>query len=166
MKLVRIGPKGAEKPAVATDSGFADLSSVIADITPETLAGLPQLLKGLDLASLPRIEPGRFGSPIARTGHFIAIGLNYADHAAESGMPIPAEPVVFSKAPSCLSGPDDDVVLPQGAEKGDWESNWLLSSAAKPIMSAAPMRSITSSVTWSATMFQNAPGRSRAPANG
>jgi 2-keto-4-pentenoate hydratase/2-oxohepta-3-ene-1,7-dioic acid hydratase in catechol pathway len=121
MKLVRIGPKGAEKPAVATDSGFADLSSVIADITPETLAGLPQLLKGLDLASLPRIEPGRFGSPIARTGHFIAIGLNYADHAAESGMPIPAEPVVFSKAPSCLSGPDDDVVLPQGAEKGDWE---------------------------------------------
>lgn len=121
MKLVRIGPKGAEKPAIATESGFADLSSVISDITPETLADLPAALKGVDLSSLPAIEPGRFGSPISRTGHFIAIGLNYADHAAESGMPIPAEPVVFSKAPSCLSGPDDDVVLPQGVEKADWE---------------------------------------------
>lgn len=121
MKLVRIGPKGSEKPAVATESGYADLSSVISDITPETLGELSGKLAGLDLASLPRLKEGRFGSPISRTGHFIAIGLNYADHAEESGMPIPAEPVVFSKAPSSLSGPNDDVVLPAGVAKADWE---------------------------------------------
>lgn len=121
MKFVRIGPKGAEKPALATQSGFVDLSSVVSDITPETLGELRGKLKDVDTAGLPQLEAGRFGSPISRTGHFIAIGLNYADHAEESGMPIPAEPVVFSKAPSCLSGPDDDVILPAGAEKGDWE---------------------------------------------
>jgi 2,4-diketo-3-deoxy-L-fuconate hydrolase len=106
---------------LATDSGYADLSSIVTDITPDTLGDLSAKLKGLDPDSLPRLDPGRLGSPIARTGHFIAIGLNYADHAEESGMPIPAEPVVFSKAPSSLCGPDDDVVLPPSVEKGDWE---------------------------------------------
>lgn len=121
MKLVRIGPKGAEKPALATETGFADLSSIVSDITPETLGDLPAKLKDVDPAGLPQLEAGRFGSPVARTGHFIAIGLNYADHAEESGMPIPAEPVVFSKAPSSLCGPNDDVLLPPGSEKSDWE---------------------------------------------
>lgn len=121
MKFVRIGQKGAEKPALVTDDGYADLSSIVSDITPMTLATLADRLAGLDVAGLPRLAPGRMGAPIAWTGHFIAIGLNYADHAAESGMPIPKEPIVFSKAPSSLSGPDDDVMLPASSAKSDWE---------------------------------------------
>ncbi|MEX0956233.1 MAG: fumarylacetoacetate hydrolase family protein [Rhizobiaceae bacterium] len=124
MKLLRIGDLGKETPAVLDGDGVArDVSSIVGDYSPETLS--PDLIARLgkaDLASLPAMPSGaRIGAPVSRIGHFIAIGLNYADHAAETGAAIPSEPIVFSKAPSCLSGPNDDVILPKGSVKSDWE---------------------------------------------
>lgn len=124
MKLMRVGSAGHEKPAILDADGIArDVSSLVRDFSPETIS--PELIARLaaaDIAGLPALPAGaRIGAPLARIGHFIAIGLNYADHAAESNMPIPAEPIVFSKAPSCLCGPDDDILLPPGSEKLDWE---------------------------------------------
>lgn len=124
MKLLRYGPKGAEKPGMLDAGGrIRDLSGEVADFHPELMTfELTDRLRGLDPASLPAVEGSpRIGPPVARVGHFIAIGLNYADHAAESGLPVPAEPVIFSKAPSSLSGPDDDVIIPRGSQKLDWE---------------------------------------------
>ncbi len=123
MKLLRHGPKGHEKPALIDDQGQArDLSPVLADITPATLApaGLAAL-RALDPRSLPAIDLGRPGVPWRGMGKFIAIGLNYADHAAEAGMPVPKEPIVFMKTPGCAIGCNDPVVLPQGSVKSDWE---------------------------------------------
>jgi len=124
MKLVRFGPLGHEKPGlVDADGHVRDLSSQLADITPDALS--PErlsALRALDPSTLPLASGApRYGVPVAGISKFIAIGLNYADHAAESGMPIPAEPVVFTKAVSCLSGPDDPVMLPRGSVKTDWE---------------------------------------------
>lgn len=124
MKLVRFGTKGKEKPGVIGSEGvIRDISSIVADISPETIS--PSLLRNLkkaDLASLPAASRrARIGSPISRTGNFIAIGLNYADHAAETGAAIPAEPIVFNKAPNSLTGPNDDVLMPKGSKKLDWE---------------------------------------------
>jgi 2,4-diketo-3-deoxy-L-fuconate hydrolase len=124
MKLVRFGPKGAEKPGLIDEAGrLRDLSDSIPDLRPETLTpDLAARLSALNSSRLPAVSGDpRLGPPIARTGHFIAIGLNYADHAAESGMAIPAEPVLFAKAPSCMSGPYDDVIIPKGSKKLDWE---------------------------------------------
>jgi 2,4-didehydro-3-deoxy-L-rhamnonate hydrolase len=124
MKLLRYGPKGHEKPGTLdADGRIRDLSGVIADITPEQLYG-PALeaLKGIDPTTLPLVEgQPRYGVPVNGSRKFIAIGLNFADHAAESNLPIPAEPVVFTKAITCLNGPNDDVVIPRGSEKTDWE---------------------------------------------
>ena len=123
MKLLRHGPKGNEKPGLLDAQGqVRDLSALIADITPATLApaGL-SALRALDLNALPVVAQGRHGVPWSGMGKFIAIGLNYADHAAESNMPIPKEPVVFMKTVSCAVGCNDAVVLPQGSVKGDWE---------------------------------------------
>ncbi|HET9820739.1 MAG TPA: fumarylacetoacetate hydrolase family protein [Burkholderiaceae bacterium] len=124
MKLMRIGPKGHEKPALLDRDGrVRDLSGLLPDITadtlrPESLAALA----ALDTSRLPVVEkPGRIAPPWTGVGKFIAIGLNYSDHAAESGMPIPKEPVVFTKTTSCIVGPNDPVVLPQGSVKSDWE---------------------------------------------
>lgn len=124
MKLLRFGNPGSERPAVIDKDGKArDVSTIISDFSPETLGpSLVDTLKSADLSALPEVPAGvRIGSPVSRTGHFIAIGLNYADHAAESNMPIPAEPIVFSKAPNCLCGPDDTVIIPKGSDKSDWE---------------------------------------------
>jgi 2-keto-4-pentenoate hydratase/2-oxohepta-3-ene-1,7-dioic acid hydratase in catechol pathway len=124
MKLVRFGELGREKPGILDDQGIIrDASSIVADYTPEAIDdGLLGHLKGAEIASLPAVADGtRIGAPIARTGHFIGIGLNYADHAEEANLPIPAEPIVFSKAANCLSGPYDDVILPEGSDKTDWE---------------------------------------------
>ncbi len=124
MKFLRIGPAGQETPAIIDENGVArDISSIVSDISPATIAGgLSDKIAAADVASLPELgQSGRIGSPIAYTGHFIAIGLNYADHAAEAGMDIPKEPIVFSKAPSSLAGPDDEVTLPRGSVKTDWE---------------------------------------------
>jgi 2,4-diketo-3-deoxy-L-fuconate hydrolase len=124
MKLLRYGPKGQEKPGLLdADGRIRDLSGVVADITPDLLSA--ENLKGLasiDTGSLPLVdgEP-RYGVPVSGSRKFIAIGLNFADHAAESNLPIPAEPVVFTKAITCLNGPNDDVVIPRGSEKTDWE---------------------------------------------
>lgn len=124
MKLVRYGRPGKEKPGLIDEFGrLRSLAGVVDDITPAQLS--PQALKKLakiDPASLPLVrgEP-RFGVPLGGVGKFIAIGLNYADHAEEAGMAIPPEPIVFSKAISCLSGPDDPILLPPGSRKTDWE---------------------------------------------
>ncbi len=124
MKLVRYGNPGKEKPGLIDAAGkLRDLSAVIKDIGPDQLsdAVLAKLLKlKTDKLPLVRGKP-RMGCPVNGVGKFIAIGLNYSDHAAESGMPIPKEPVVFTKAISCIQGPDDNVMLPKGSVKGDWE---------------------------------------------
>lgn len=124
MKLVRFGRTGREKPGLIDAGGrLRDLSAVVADITPRTLA--PRQLRALarlDVGRLPLVRGRcRFGPPVAGVSKFIAIGLNYSDHAAETGMAIPREPVVFQKAVSSIVGPDDDVLLPPGSTKTDWE---------------------------------------------
>ena len=124
MKLIRFGEKGEERPGVLDAEGrIRDVSSVVPDFSPDTIG--PELIDTLsaaDLSALPAVDPStRIGAPLSRTGHFIAIGLNYADHAAEAGLQVPAEPIVFSKAPSSLNGPNDDVMLPRGSTNTDWE---------------------------------------------
>jgi len=124
MKLMRVGPKGHEKPAVLDAQGkVRDLSGLMCDITPHNLTPEGQAaLRAIDLAKLPVIDnPGRIAPPWSGVGKFVAIGLNYSDHAAESNLPVPKEPVVFTKATSCIVGCNDAVVLPQGSVKGDWE---------------------------------------------
>ena len=124
MKLVRYGAKGKEKPGLIDKEGkLRDLSGVISDITPDQLApaALARLAK-LDTAKLPLVKgKKRFGVPLNGVRKFLAIGLNYSDHAAEAGMPIPKEPSLFFKADTSLNGPNDDVMLPQGSKKSDWE---------------------------------------------
>ena len=124
MKLDRYGRPGKEKPGLIDEEGkLRDLSGVIADIDAAQLSdkALRKLGK-IDHATLPLVRGNpRFGVPLAGIGKFIGIGLNYADHAAEAGLPAPAEPIVFMKAISCLSGPDDALMLPKGSKKTDWE---------------------------------------------
>ena len=124
MKLMRYGAKGAEKPALVDAQGqVRDLSGVLADITAHTLTpkGLDRL-RALDPTTLPLVEkPGRIAPPWSGCEKFLCIGLNYADHAAESNLPIPKEPILFMKPISARVGPNDPVVLPQGSVKSDWE---------------------------------------------
>ena len=124
MKLVRYGKPGKEKPGlIDSDGRLRDLSAVVADIGADQLgdAALARLRRlKTDLLPLVKGSP-RMGCPVAGIGKFVAIGLNYADHAAEAGMPIPAEPIVFMKATSCIQGPDDPIMLPKGSKKSDWE---------------------------------------------
>ena len=128
MKLLRYGPKGQEKPGLLDAQGrVRDLSAHVGDIAGDvlTLQGLAQL-RALDVASLLLVEGTpqqdlRLGACVAQVGKFICIGLNYADHAAESGMPVPAEPVVFGKWTSAICGPDDAIEIPRGSVKTDWE---------------------------------------------
>lgn len=124
MKLVRYGSKGKEKPGLIDKEGkLRDLSGVIPDWGPEQLDAkvIKKILK-IKTSTLPLVKgKPRLGSPIARPGKFLAIGLNYSDHAAEAGMPLPKEPIMFFKADTSLSGPNDDVMLPKGSKKSDWE---------------------------------------------
>ena len=124
MKLVRYGRSGKEKPGLLDQAGkLRDLSEVVADIDADTLAPrtLARLAK-LKPESLPAVRgTPRLGPCVAKVGNFIAVGLNYADHAAESGQPTPKEPVLFNKAPTCIVGPNDDIVIPKGSTKTDWE---------------------------------------------
>jgi 2,4-diketo-3-deoxy-L-fuconate hydrolase len=124
MKLVRYGNPGKEKPGlIDLDGKLRDLSGVVPDIGPAQLGSVMMArLRKQNPAKLPLVRgTPRFGSPVAHVGKFVAIGLNYADHAAESGVPIPKEPVVFMKATSCIQGPNDAVMLPRGSVKTDWE---------------------------------------------
>lgn len=124
MKLLRYGPVGQEKPGILDQSGkIRDLSAYIKDVNGAVLddASLDKIRK-LDLDSLPAVEGSpRIGACVGNIGKFICIGLNYADHAAESNLPIPAEPVVFNKWTSAVVGPNDDVKIPRGSKKTDWE---------------------------------------------
>ncbi|BCM82060.1 fumarylacetoacetate hydrolase family protein [Methylobacterium indicum] len=124
MKLLRYGPAGQEKPGLLDGEGrIRDLSGHLPDLGPAALAkeSLARLA-ALDAASLPVVDGApRLGTPVAGVGKFIAIGLNFADHAAESNLPVPKEPIVFTKAISSLSGPNDPVMLPKDSVKSDWE---------------------------------------------
>ena len=124
MKLLRYGPKGQEKPGLLDSAGkIRDLSATIADVNPEALApaALDKLRK-LDPASLPLISgTPRLGPCLTQIPKIVCVGLNYTDHAKETGAAIPKEPILFMKATSSLNGPNDDVMLPKGSEKGDWE---------------------------------------------
>ena len=124
MKLLRVGAKGAEKPAIlAADGTIRDLSGVVEDIAGDVLTpeGLEKLA-AVDVSGLPTLSSDeRIGPCIGRVGKFICIGLNYADHAAETGAPIPEEPIIFMKATSAIIGPNDDVIIPKNSLKPDWE---------------------------------------------
>jgi 2-keto-4-pentenoate hydratase/2-oxohepta-3-ene-1,7-dioic acid hydratase in catechol pathway len=124
MKLVRFGPAGREKPGIIDSQGrIRDLSGVVPDIAGEVLGprGLAKIRKA-NVDKLPVVRKGaRLGACVGSVGNFIAIGLNYADHAAESGVAVPSEPVVFNKAPSCVCGPNDNTIIPKDSTKLDWE---------------------------------------------
>jgi 2-keto-4-pentenoate hydratase/2-oxohepta-3-ene-1,7-dioic acid hydratase in catechol pathway len=124
MKLLRCGLPGQEKPGIVDGDGqIRDLSSIIADVSGDVL--LPESLQRLsktDLSQLPKVKtPVRFGPCVGKVGKFLCIGLNYSDHAAESGVAVPKEPVLFMKATSSIMGPNDNVEIPRGSEKTDWE---------------------------------------------
>jgi 2-keto-4-pentenoate hydratase/2-oxohepta-3-ene-1,7-dioic acid hydratase in catechol pathway len=124
MKLLRYGPQGSEKPGLMDDQGqIRDLSEVVKDIDPDFFAGDGlRKVAALDVNQLPIVQgTPRIGACIRRPGNFIAVGLNYVQHAIETNAPIPSEPILFNKAPSCISGPFDPVTLPVGSVKSDWE---------------------------------------------
>jgi 5-carboxymethyl-2-hydroxymuconate isomerase len=147
MKLVRYGAVGQEKPGLLDRSGrIRDLSGQVKDIAGDVLspAGLAKIA-ATDPASLPLVEGSpRLGAPVGQITKFVAIGLNYADHAAESGMPIPAEPVVFLKANSCLCGPNDAIEKPRGSTKLDWEVELaiIVGTRAKYVSEADAMKHV------------------------
>jgi ureidoglycolate lyase len=124
MKLLRVGAKGAEKPAILhSDGTYRDLSSVVPDIAGDAITptGLAKI-RAADIGSLPTLDKSqRIGPCVGKVGKFICVGLNYADHAAETGAAIPAEPILFMKATSAIIGPNDDVILPKNTLKPDWE---------------------------------------------
>lgn len=124
MKLLRIGPVGSEKPCALDADGVArDISSVVPDISPETIPGLVGSLAAADLSRLPAVsrEQARTGSPISQPRNIYCIGLNYSDHAAEAGLPIPDEPILFNKSASAFCGPDDPILFSPKMSKLDWE---------------------------------------------
>ncbi len=124
MKLLRVGTKGNEKPAVLDKDGkIRDISSHISDLNPENVNfETITKLQSEDLFSLPELSSSeRVGSCVTKPGKFVAIGLNYSDHAAETGAEVPSEPIMFMKATSCITGPNDDVEIVSGSKKLDWE---------------------------------------------
>ena len=123
MKLARYGAAGAEQPGLLdSDGNIRDLSRVVADIDGTVLATKLDELKALNPAELPLVSGSpRLGPPVAKISKLVCVGLNYSDHAAETGNPIPKEPVLFMKATSAISGPNDPVILPKGSQKSDWE---------------------------------------------
>jgi 2-keto-4-pentenoate hydratase/2-oxohepta-3-ene-1,7-dioic acid hydratase in catechol pathway len=124
MKLLRFGRAGSERPGLLDPKGqIRDLSSVLDDLGPEHLS--PERLRDIEAIDVDALAvvsgTPRIGAPCRGFGKFVAVGLNYSDHAAEAGLPVPAEPVIFMKATSCIVGPDDDIMLPKGSMKTDWE---------------------------------------------
>ncbi len=147
MKLVRFGAFGQERPGLVDGNGVVrDLGGIVADLDAAALSpeGLERL-RAIDPATLPVAPAGvRLGACVPRPGHFVAVGLNYADHAAEAGMPLPSEPVLFSKAPNCIVGPHDDIVQPKGSTKLDWEVELgiVIGSRARYVEEADALRHI------------------------
>jgi 2,4-diketo-3-deoxy-L-fuconate hydrolase len=123
MKLVRFGERGRERPGlIDAAGGIRDLSSIVTDLAGEGLSATSlRRIAAADVSTLPLVENVRLGAPVGNVRNFIAVGLNYADHAAEAGAPIPAEPILFNKAPSCIGGPNDRILIPRGSQKTDWE---------------------------------------------
>lgn len=119
MKLLRYGPRGAEKPGILDAEGrIRDLTGLVPDLTVDVI----ERIRAVDPTTLPLVEGDvRLGVPVANIGKFLAIGLNYADHAREAGLEPPPEPIFFTKAISCLTGPNDPVMIPKGSQKSDWE---------------------------------------------
>lgn len=150
MKLLRVGERGAEKPALLdADGNLRDLSALTADINPAFLASLAKLpLQQQDISALPLLDeavgPQRIGACVSGSGKFICIGLNYSDHAAETGARIPKEPIVFMKATSAINGPTDNIVLPRTSEKTDWEVELgvVIGAAAKYVREADALRHV------------------------
>lgn len=146
MKLVRYGSYEAEKPGLIDDAGgLRDLSGLIDDIDPFVLSNRLENLKTLDASTLPIVTPGqRFGPPVADIGKIVCVGLNYVDHAEESNMAVPEEPVIFMKATSALNGPNDRIFLPPGAGKADWEVELaiVIGQTAKNISEDSAMRHV------------------------
>lgn len=147
MKLLRVGAPGAEKPAALdAHGGIRDLSALVIDLTPDWLS--PERLRVLaavDLTQLPLVDASvRIGVPVAGIRQFVAIGLNYRKHAEESGLPLPAEPIVFTKAITSLSGANDDIVLPPGSEQTDWEIELgiIIGSTARRVSEADALRHV------------------------
>lgn len=142
MKFLRYGPRGSEKPAILDkDGNIRDLSGLVSDIAGETLADLTRFAN-LDVETLPIVEGNpRLGACVGGTGKFMCIGLNYADHAAEAGMSVPTEPVLFMKATSAICGPNDPIIIPRGSEKTDWEVELgvIISKRAKYVDEADAM---------------------------
>ncbi|MDV7272167.1 fumarylacetoacetate hydrolase family protein [Thioclava sp. A2] len=142
MKLARYGESGAEKPALVDAQGnLRDLSGHVEDIAGDVLTRLADL-KSIDPETLPLVEgTPRLGPCVGRTGKFICIGLNYADHAAESGMEVPPEPVIFAKYTSAICGPNDPIIIPRGSEKTDWEVElgFVIGKKAKYVSEADAM---------------------------
>lgn len=124
MKLMRLGPLGQETPCVLDIEGIArDVSSIVADFSPQAIPGLREALSGADISALPAVSQDdvRIGSPIARPHNVWCIGLNYSDHAAEAGMPVPEEPILFTKPSSTVCGPNDPIIKAANSTKLDWE---------------------------------------------
>ena len=144
MKLLRFGLNGAEKPGIVdADGRVRDLSGIVPDISGAVLSdeGM-QVIRDADLTTLPIVSADtRLGPCVVGTGKFICIGLNYADHAAESGMDVPTEPVIFMKATSAICGPNDPIVIPRGSEKTDWEVELavIIGKRAKYVIEADAM---------------------------
>ncbi|WP_460275682.1 fumarylacetoacetate hydrolase family protein [Celeribacter sp. ULVN23_4] len=142
MKFARYGEAGSEKPAlIDADGNLRDLSAHVADVAGEMLTRLDDF-KSIDPESLPLVEGApRYGACVGQVGKFICIGLNYADHAAESGMEVPPEPVIFAKYTSAICGPNDPIIIPRGSEKTDWEVElgFVIGKKAKYVSEADAM---------------------------
>jgi len=124
MKLMRVGPVGQEKPAILDEDGvIRDLSAHVDDVADDTLSDAAlDVLRGIDLANLPEVSADtRIGPCVGNVGKFVCIGLNYSDHAAETGMDVPSEPILFFKATTAICGPNDEILIPRGSQKTDWE---------------------------------------------
>ena len=124
MKLCRLGEIGKEKPAIIDkENNYRDLSSIIKDLNPETLNfDTIKKISDTDIASLPKLDSSlRIGACVSKPSKFIGIGLNFKDHAEEQNLPIPKEPIIFSKFTSCISGPNDPIIVPKGSNHKDWE---------------------------------------------
>ena len=124
MKLLRLGNTGKEKPAIIDkDGNYCDLSSIVNDFNPETLNfNTIEKIKNTDISNLPKLDSNlRIGACVSKPSKFIGIGLNFKDHAEEQNLPIPKEPIIFSKFTSCITGPNDPIIVPKGSNHTDWE---------------------------------------------